>query len=84
MVHTYKGIAPFQIWSIDSIPNLAGHKGIVIICKHFFSKWIEMGVTRSHSAKEVWGCFYGNIICRYGIPYVVRSDQGTEYKGEFA
>lgn len=84
MVPTYKGVAPFQIWSIDSIPNLAGHRGLVIICVDCFSKWIELGITKSHLGKETWAWFYTNIICRYGVPYIVRSDQGTEYKGEFA
>jgi hypothetical protein len=31
----------------------------------------------------VWRWFYMNVVCRYGVPYVVRTDSGTEYKGAF-
>lgn len=40
-------------------------------------------MTKTHKASEVWDWFYSTILCRYGVPYVVRSDQGLEYKGEF-
>lgn len=69
---------------MDSIPNLAGHRGLLVVAVDCFSKWVEIGVTKSHSAKETWEWFYSNVICRYGVPYVVRTDQGLEYKGEFA
>jgi len=65
------------------MPNLGGHRGLVIVCVDCFSKWVEIGVTASHSAKEAWDWFYDAVVCRYGVPFVVRSDQGTEYKGEF-
>ena len=83
LLPTYKGVASFQIWSIISIPNFAGWKGLLVICVDCFSKWVELGVVESHSSADTWRWFYESIICRYGVPYVVRSDQGLEYKGEF-
>ena len=80
----FKGLQPFQIWSIDSIPNLAGNRGLVIVAVDCFSKCVEIGLVKSHAAIDVWHWFYINVICRYGVPFVVRSDQGTEYKGDFS
>jgi hypothetical protein len=48
MQPTYKGVQPFQVWSVDSIPNLAGMRGMVVVAVDCFSKWVEIGVVRSH------------------------------------
>ena len=48
-----------------------------------FSKWCEIGVLQTHGSRAVWEWFYATIICRYGVPFVIRSDQGREYAGEF-
>ena len=68
MQPTFKGLQPFQIWSVDSIPNLAGNRGLVVVAVDCFSKWCEIGLVKSHSAADVWEWFYQNIICRYGVP----------------
>ena len=54
MQPTFKGLQPFQIWSIDSIPDLAGSRGLVVVAVDCFSKWVEIGLVRSHLAVDVW------------------------------
>ena len=45
----------------------------------YFSKNIEMRVLKTKSAKEVAQFIYEEIICRWGSPDVVITDQGREF-----
>ena len=56
----------------------------IIIAVDPFTKWVEVGTVpdlKSHSVAE-W--FHREVICRYGVPAKVRTDQGREYMGEFS
>lgn len=55
---TDKGTGPFQVWSIDSIPNLGGSEGLVVVCVDCFSKWVEVGHVPTREAGAVWRWFY--------------------------
>ena len=48
MIPTYKGLKPFEVWSIDSIPNLGRTSGLVVIAVCCFSKWVEIGYIPTH------------------------------------
>ena len=48
-----------------------------------FSKFLEIGAIPALNAHETAVWFHANIICRYGVPYHVRTDKGTEYMGKF-
>lgn len=84
---TSKGSRPFMVWSVDTAvkvgkPAPGGGENVVIgIC--VFSKWPEMGIIPTLNSACVAEWFYQEIICRYGCPKSVRTDQGSEYKGEF-
>lgn len=71
MTPTFKGQKPFQQWSIDTIP--LGDVNLVV-CVDTFSKWVEVLELESRSAEEVWLAFFKEVICRYGVPRVVRTD----------
>ena len=45
----------------------------------YFSKNIEMHVLKTKSAKEVAQFIYEEIICRWGSPDVIITDQGREF-----
>lgn len=84
---TEKGAAPFRIWCIDSIgpfkppaPDGADH---IIIAVDPFTKWVEAGTVPNKNSFETAAWFHKEIVCRYGLPSVVRSDRGTEYAGMF-
>ena len=48
-----------------------------------FTKWVEIGLLKSKAAIETAGWFEREILARFGTPNVVRTDNGTEYAGEF-
>ena len=52
-------------------------------CIDPFSRWIEIGALPSLNSHEVAKWFHNEIVCRYGLPLIVRSDKGSECKGEF-
>lgn len=49
-----------------------------------FSKWTEVRKLPSKSPEFISNWFENEIIARYGIPRIVRTDNGTEFEGEFA
>ena len=55
-----------------------------MVCVCSFSKWIELVPLKSKSSSEVAHGFYRDVICRYGCPRTIRSDNGLEFRGEFS
>ena len=49
-----------------------------------FSKWPEASPIADKTATTTNFIFLRDIISRYGKPYFVRFDMGTEFKGEFS
>ena len=84
---TDKGAHPFMCWCIDTIVRLSppAPNGAqdVLVCIDPFSRWIEIGAIPNLNSHEVAQWFHNEIVCRYGLPLIVRSDKGSEYKGEF-
>ena len=54
---------------------------VVAVC--VFTKWVELGAIASVDAGTIRRWFHEHIVCRYGLPGVVRTDGGSEFKGEF-
>jgi hypothetical protein len=82
-----KGVKPFQIWAVDSITNLVppapdGSTDIILAVDPF-SKWVEAAPLKTLDSHHTATFFDQQILCRYGCPSIVRSDQGVEYQGEF-
>ena len=84
---TEKGAAPFRFWCIDTMgplkpaaPDGATH---VVVAVDTFTKWIEAGTVTLKNSYEMAIWFHAHVVCRYGLPAVVRSDRGTEYSGAF-
>ena len=49
-----------------------------------FSKWVEIGTVPTLNSHEVAEWFHREVVCRYGVPARVRTDQGCEYRGQFS
>ena len=54
-----------------------------MLCICSFSKWVELVPLKSKSSSECAHGFYRDIVCRYGKPHTVRTDNGPEFRGEF-
>jgi transposase InsO family protein len=84
---TWKGRAPFRLWALDLVTRLLppGKNGEttlgVAVCP--FSKWIEAQPLPDKSSHTIMQWFHFRIVCQFGVPWGVRVDQGTEFKGRF-
>ncbi|KAL9230654.1 hypothetical protein vseg_005978 [Gypsophila vaccaria] len=77
---------PFSTWGIDVIGKIfpigAGGHCFILVAIDYFTKWVEAAAFRTLGAKEVAKFIQTNIICRYGVPHEIISDQGTHFPGE--
>jgi ribosomal protein L37AE/L43A len=76
----------FYRWGVDlcrmPFKSVLGNRYVVVMIEHF-SKWIELvpipEKTSHHTAAALRG-----VLCRYGAPAEVLTDQGEKFQGEFA
>ncbi|KAL2235239.1 UNVERIFIED_CONTAM: Gag-Pol polyprotein [Sesamum indicum] len=75
---------PFDQWDIDILgpfPLARAQKKFVIVAVEYFSKWVEVEAVSKISEREVINFIWKNIVCRFGIPRVLISDNGTQFQG---
>ncbi|XP_074327402.1 uncharacterized protein LOC141665320 [Apium graveolens] len=73
---------PFVIWRIDLIGELPKAKrGVkyVVIAVDYFTKWAEAMSLATIIAKKIKYFIFNSIVCRFGIPYKLISDQGKQF-----
>ncbi|CAL9001702.1 unnamed protein product, partial [Prunus brigantina] len=73
---------PFARWGmyiVGPLPTMPGGKKYVLLATDYFTKWVEAEayeiVAHTNVIKFVWR----NIICRFGIPRAIISDNGTQF-----
>jgi len=59
-----------------------GNRYILVAIDHY-SKWCEAKAVADHGAKTAARFLEDEIICRYGVPKFVLTDNGTEWAAEF-
>src|ERR1044072_2606178 len=73
----------FQRWGIDIVvgplPMTEDGNHYIIVAIDYFSRWPEARPLRHANATSVAMFIYEEIICRYGSPAVIQSDQGTHF-----
>ncbi|XP_021746652.1 uncharacterized protein LOC110712496 [Chenopodium quinoa] len=57
-----------------------GHQYILVVVD-YFSKWVEASSYSKLGAKQVSKFVINNIICRYGVPFEIISDNGSQFEG---
>ncbi|XP_030930876.1 uncharacterized protein LOC115956713 [Quercus lobata] len=77
---------PFSVWGIDVIGRIApktsnGHKHI-LVATDYFTKRVEATTYSVLKSTHVAQFIENNIICRYGVPQEIISDNGSHFKGE--
>ncbi|KAL2230940.1 UNVERIFIED_CONTAM: Gag-Pol polyprotein [Sesamum indicum] len=73
-----------DLWGIDIVgpfPPTQAQKKFIIVAVEYFSKWVKAKAVAKISEKEVINFIWKNIICRFGIPRVLISDNGTQFQG---
>ncbi|XP_077133739.1 uncharacterized protein LOC143788188 [Ranitomeya variabilis] len=73
----------FQRLQIDYIqlPRVGTYE-YVLVCIDLFSGWPETYPVAKATAKTTVKKLMAEIICRYGVPEVIESDQGSHFTGE--
>ena len=79
---------PFAAWEIDIIGKITsnasnGHKYIVVAID-YFSRWIEVESFRTLKAKKMAKFIEKSLICRYGVPHHIVTDNGVQFQAETA
>ena len=75
--------APMERIAIDVLGPLpmteAGNKYILIIAD-YFTKWVEAFPLPNQEAKTVADKLVNEVICRFGVPLMIHSDQGGNFE----
>jgi hypothetical protein len=75
---------PFDLWGIDIVgpfPTATRQRKFLIVAVEYFTKWVEAEALAKITAKATIGFIWKNIICRFGVPYALVSDNGTQFSG---
>ncbi|GJW34669.1 reverse transcriptase domain-containing protein [Tanacetum coccineum] len=73
---------PFFQWGMDvlgPLPEAPGKLRFVIVAVDYFTKWIEAKPLAKTTGKEVKKFVWDNIVCRYGLPKIIVTDNGTNF-----
>ncbi|GJZ67099.1 reverse transcriptase domain-containing protein [Tanacetum coccineum] len=73
---------PFYKWGIDIAgPFLEGPGKVkfMIVAMHYFIKWIEAKAVGTISGGQVKKFVWDNIVCRFGLPGEIVSDNGKQF-----
>ncbi|XP_022019418.1 uncharacterized protein LOC110919460 [Helianthus annuus] len=77
---------PFQQWGIDMVgpfPEAPGAVKFIIVDVDYFTKWVEAKALASTSAMMVCKFIWEHIICRFGLPLKIVTDNGTNFASEY-
>ncbi|KAG7593904.1 Ribonuclease H-like superfamily [Arabidopsis thaliana x Arabidopsis arenosa] len=73
---------PFMRWSMDIVgPMHRSTRGVqyLLVLTNYFSKWIEAEAYISIQDSVVKTFLWKHIICRYGVPYEIVTDNGPQF-----
>jgi ribonuclease HI len=76
---------PFAQWGLDIVgvlPTAPGGFKHLITATDYFTKWVEAEPLVHITATEVEQFIWKNIISRFGVPYAIISDNGTQFVAE--
>jgi Integrase zinc binding domain/Integrase core domain len=85
-LHPFRPIHPFEFVFMDfviSLPITPRKNRHLITMTEGFTKWIEAKPTREATSKIAAKFLMEDVICRYGVPTVVVTDNGSHFRGEF-
>ncbi|XP_057780050.1 uncharacterized protein LOC130998653 [Salvia miltiorrhiza] len=76
---------PFDKWGIDivgKLPTAPGGKCFLIVAVDYFSKWVKAEAVGKIDEVTVERFIWRNICCRFGVPRVIVSNNGTQFTGQ--
>ncbi|XP_060179392.1 uncharacterized protein LOC132609432 [Lycium barbarum] len=80
-LHTMSAPWPFAAWGMDVIgpiePKVSNGHRFILVAIDYFTKWVEAATLKSVTKKAVVDFVHSNIICRFGIPRTMISDNAA-------
>uniref|UniRef100_A0A2N9ID02 Integrase catalytic domain-containing protein n=1 Tax=Fagus sylvatica TaxID=28930 RepID=A0A2N9ID02_FAGSY len=76
---------PFAQWGLDIVgplPRAPGNKRFLIVATDYFTKWVEAEPLSHIREVDTKRFLWKSIITRFGIPWAVISDNGTQFEGK--
>lgn len=73
---------PFMRWLMDIVGHLhpsTGNVKYLLVLTNYFSKWIEAGAYKNMTDTVVQRFVSRNIICCHGLPYIIITDNGSQF-----
>ena len=73
---------PFAQWGLDIMgpfPTALKQLKFLVVGINYFTKWVEAEPLATITEKSIHTFVWRNIICRYGIPRVLVSDNGKQF-----
>ena len=75
---------PFTQWGIDivgSLPIAPAQKKLLLVAIDYFGKWIEAEAFTSIKDKEIVQFVWKNIVCLFGVPHLIVTNNGLQFDG---
>ena len=73
---------PFAQWGIDIVgplPTAPAQKKLLLVATDYFIKWVEAEAFSSIKDEDVTQFIWKNIVCRFGVPRSIVSNNGPQF-----
>lgn len=63
------------------LPKTSKHNQYIIVATDYLTKWSEARATKRNTEAVAVDFFNNQVVCRYGIPLEIVTDQGSHFTG---
>ncbi|XP_026431941.1 uncharacterized protein LOC113329190 [Papaver somniferum] len=84
-LHPVNSLWTFSNWGLDIVgpfPMAPGGVKYLLVAKDYFTKWVEAVALVKTEAVHVRKFIWENIVCRFGVPAMIVSDNGKQFDSE--
>jgi Integrase zinc binding domain/Integrase core domain len=79
---TIAGAWSFDLWGINILgpfPMATRQRKFIVVAVEYFTKWVEAEALASITSQAIEKFIWKNIICRFGLPHAIISNNGTQF-----
>ena len=66
---------------INALPTSKGGSKYVVVVVDYYTKWLEVEPLVNITAKQITTFINKSIVCIYGVPYNIISENDTQFEG---
>lgn len=81
-LHPIHSPCPFYQWGIDIVgpfPEAPGRFRFLVVAVDYFTKWVEAAPLTTITGRNILKFVWQNIVCRFGLPRIIISDNGKQF-----